>query len=72
MLAATRVKELPLPIYNVVAFEDPPYVTLVTPVKVAIVIRFAVLLRNTQNIPAVVDPELAFDKVVKVAFDVML
>ena len=42
------------------------------PVKVAMVIRFEVLLRNTQNIPATVDPELAFDKADTGVPDVML
>jgi hypothetical protein len=42
------------------------------PVKVEMVIRFEVLLRNTQNIPATVDPELAFDRVVNGVVDVML
>jgi hypothetical protein len=39
---------------------------------VEIVIKFDVLFRKTQNIPAVVDPELAFDRIVKGVVEVML
>ena len=46
--------------------------TLAIPVKVEMVIRFEVLLRNTQNIPAVVDPELALDRIVTGVVEVML
>jgi hypothetical protein len=42
------------------------------PVKVEMVIRFEVLLRNTQNIPATVDPELALDRIVTGVVEVML
>jgi hypothetical protein len=42
------------------------------PVRVEMVIRLEVLLRNTQNIPATVDPELAFDRIVTGVVEVML
>jgi hypothetical protein len=42
------------------------------PVRVEMVIMLAVLLRNTQNIPATVDPELAFERIDRGVVDVIL